>query len=315
MMRDIKMRFALLILLATVLGACGAEVDQPAWPNGPTPGGPSNPTNPDPGSSQRPTLIQAVVDHVTLPENALDFAVDFGDGMARNRLGGLFAAVRAAFPNMKVTDMEVALVERPLLLELLGSSTLNDDKARLIGYVGDRVAKAAENLSTDKYTISADDPGLAAIRANIRQGRVDAGPGRMTVPLPDDKTANGSVPRLLGLARTQISFDVDLVGGTIQNGVLAGAISVAAVRKNLMPLLHEQLLKLAAEGGELQRVLGRLFDLDADGTITFDEMLASNPVKLALSADVDTDGDGTADAISFGLGFRGKAVRIEHDLQ
>ena len=182
-------------------------------------------------------------------------------------------------------------------------------------FVGDRVAKAAENLSTDKYTISADDPGLAAIRANIRQGRVDAGPGRMTVPLPDDKTANGSVPRLLGLARTQISFDVDLVGGTIQNGVLAGAISVAAVRKNLMPLLHEQLLKLAAEGGELQRVLGRLFDLDADGTITFDEMLASNPVKLALSADVDTDGDGTADAISFGLGFRGKAVRIEHDLQ
>ena len=157
MMRDIKMRFALLILLATVLGACGAEVDQPAWPNGPTPGGPSNPTNPDPGSSQRPTLIQAVVDHVTLPENALDFAVDFGDGMARNRLGGLFAAVRAAFPNMKVTDMEVALVERPLLLELLGmnlykgimghvdgrspGAVLGDARVAETAYTGDRPAR------------------------------------------------------------------------------------------------------------------------------------------------------------------------------
>jgi hypothetical protein len=94
-------------------------------------------------------------------------------------------------------------------------------------------------------------------------------------------------------------------GSGIINGVVAGAISQADVQNKILPAIATSLndtLNDPTVDAQVKTMILALFDTNADGTITTQEVAGNALISTFLSGDVDVDNDGVME-LSVGMGY------------
>ncbi|MCC6747030.1 MAG: hypothetical protein IT371_05180 [Deltaproteobacteria bacterium] len=320
--------YSFVALLAASAAACGGSAGvppvgsfQPPGSDGGLPpvaradGGPV--ANPDQGVVAPSKGLQSVVNRLILPENALQYAHDpVGDGQARNRLGAMLAALRAAAPQVNFDSELQTQVHRGaliMLFEVFASSLIEDPMARVQGHLGvDLDSNALDNFTgNESFLISTASPADAVLVGHIVGGELTSGPGELRIPLP-----LGVAPHpMITLRRARVSGLVDASG--IRRGALLGLVSQAEVVSKVVPALLDALNGVyhsADTSAGSKKMLKALFDLNGDGQIEGAELQNSPAVGLASHPDVDTDGDGKPDALSFGVGFTSVRCAIQRQI-
>jgi len=142
-------------------------------------------------------------------------------------------------------------------------------------------------------------PTPAQAPGSITGGQMSFGPAQLKLDL-----ALTAVPMTLTLDNGQLKGT--LVGATIIDGIIAGAVPLQEINTVLIPALASLLTALLQDplvSATTKAQITTLFDTNKDGTITAAELTSNGIIATILSGDVDLDGDKTADHLSVGLGF------------
>jgi len=301
------------VVLALGLAACGGEEQYPPVPQAPqTPPAPQTPSNPPTQPVPLPSALQSVVSQIQLPL-AGNVGMDLdGDGLVDNQIGRLLGELRDMLGlDLQATlDKQLAAGKAIVLYDLRARSLVNDSGVELRAYIGaDLDGMPADNFSGgESFAVKGTPVGAGVMPAAIAASRLaSTTPERGFVSLPFL-----SETTVLPLRLTRLQATVGPDG--LREGFLAGAIPVTEAVDRLAPVLAaelDRLYKLPTVSPTMVQAFRALLDIDGDGTITDDELKASNAFGFLLhSADIDTDDDGTPDAISFGIGFRAVPCQI-----
>jgi hypothetical protein len=250
-------------------------------------------------------LLELVVNSVTLPKSGADFGLDLiDDGIKRNRLGAIIAALESVLPQadlqLEVTR-RLAQGEHLMLFELLRQATAGQ-LTSVRGRMGvDLDGNPDNNFSGEQvFAVSTSNPWSAEVSARVIDSRLQTDTTQLRLPLP---FATGPTAELT-LFAAKIQGLVTNAG--ITSGTVGGLVATAEAANRLVPLLGAKLNQLYSSPEttpQSRELLSDLFDTDQDGQISQAELLNNPGVQTALLPDVDTDGDGQADALSIGVGF------------
>jgi hypothetical protein len=296
---------ALLLLPASWPGCSGGD--------GQVPKDGSPPTSDTAGVDQ--VVLQAVVDKLILPKNAMDHAVDLNsDGAQDNQLGAIVGAIDAASGGMFDLQggLNASITDGTLLLlyEVLASSITDDPQVVVRAHLGaDPDGNPADNFSgSEDLAIAPGSPPNRTVPGSIQGGRLEAGPGGLMIALPIS-----TAPMIFSLKMAQVQADLSPPPGGMADGRIAGAVPWSEVVAQAIPAIAadtDKTYKDPATDAQTVNLLRDLFDLNSDGTITTDEIQSNGLLQLILKPDIDTDGDQQADALSVGMGFTAKGCAI-----
>ena len=151
---------------------------------------------------------------------------------------------------------------------------------------------------TGKFQVDKTKPGNMYTAGAIKGGALALTAGKLSVRLSLSGGGGMDVPLKVATIRGKI------VKANITSGVLTGGVNKADVSTIIIPGLTPILNKLykSTKDKPTKDALKKLFDADADGTITGAELAANPFIKSSLAGDVDLDGDGKNE-VSFGIGF------------
>ena len=253
--------------------------------------------------------LQTVVQQFLVPKGPNDFARDIdGDGVQDNKLGQIADAIDKAAPGMSWTTQLQSYMADSIsrgtylaLMQILGKTTALDTQpaARIkIDLGNDPDNNPADNFSgSEELGLNPSSPG-DTLDGSISGGKLTAGPGEVNIPF----VVGGGQLLLVPFKQAVLTGAVSPAG--IANGQLSGAVTKQDMDSKLLPAFaayFTESLKTMTDAAN-KAMLQKLFDPDADGTVTAAELKGSI-VGIALQPDVDTTGDGIKDAISGGFGF------------
>jgi hypothetical protein len=291
-----------LLLTLGLITACGGQ-DQPG------PGGPGGPGPGDPPVGVNKVALQTVVQQFLVPKGPNDFARDIdGDGVQDNKLGQIANAIDQAAPGMNWTSQLQSYMADSIsrgtylaVMQVLGASTALDSQpaARVKIDLGlDPDGNPADNFSgSEELGLNPSSPG-SALNGSINGGNLRTGPGEVSVPF----VVCGGQLLMVPFKQAMLTGKISPAG--ISGGQLNGAVSRQDMDSKLLPAFaayFTESLKTITDPAN-KAMLQKLFDPNADGTVTAAELKGSI-VGIALQPDVDTNGDGIKDAISGGFGF------------
>ncbi len=219
-----------------------------------------------------------------------------GDGQIDNRSGMIMGLLQSFELDFAGSSRAAFAAGEVVALHQLRADALVDD-ATVEWRTFDGTSGIAPRFDgSDRLAIGAETGTLYGMIVN---GRAELAGHRTTVALP---FFPGQSPIWFPLADVRMS--VDLAGRRCQ-GVLSGLIDQVDVEELVMPNLAAQMILHIAThpGSPMAAEAMEIFDEDADGRLTVDELVHGDVMPFLLTPDVDTDGDGDRDAVSFGLGF------------
>jgi hypothetical protein len=271
---------------------------------------------------------QYVVDSLDLPENrdevvALAFDID-GDPQHRvdNALGGIVSLMVQAGADYDFDAEAKQLIDAGEILHLIEVQTADLASAEGVGvfiaHGVDTDGDLSDNFSGQEAFARDPRRGEGYLSGQIFRERlvVELGTAPVAVTFP-----GLDEPFVLELQQARLEGSISETG---LSGVIGGAITAEDVDTKLIPMFQEGLMRIVARdcstgacaadsfGDELLW----LFDADADGVITTDEIRQSSLSSSLLAPDVDLIDqygreipgcDGVKDGLSVGLGFH--AVR------
>ncbi|MBT8496184.1 MAG: hypothetical protein KJO07_24275 [Deltaproteobacteria bacterium] len=266
------------------------------------------------------------LDMPATPGAAQDIGFDLdGDPSARpdNHLGTILSQIFAA----DIADMDAAadnLVASGDILHLLevdAPSLEGQHAADAALWVGrDDDGDPSDNFSgAEEFSIVVT--GTETLRGSVQMGRLQAGPGTLTVGLA---LPGGEAPLEIDLVAAHLDVMLDQDGAS---GRLGGAITKADVDEVLIPFVHsaiDRLVGLDCNGGECTPDSPGEFFLDLldgndDGLVSLGELRGHPLVEVLAKPDVDlfdADGalnprqDGVADALSFAIALDAVGARF-----
>jgi hypothetical protein len=250
-----------------------------------------------------PALLTVVINKLTMPADATEYTADLdGDGTKENKFGGINAAlVGAGFGLQSDLDSQINDGIIILLFEIFAKALTADPAMSLQfhqGYDTDNDAK--DNFSgSETFGLAVTSPSNLILNGAITGGKMDVGPGNLTIPIP-----MGATSLMVDLKKGLVTGDVSATGMTA--GQINGAIPDTDVDTKIIPAmatLVDLYYKSSQTPPATVLILKALFDGNADGKITADEIRNNALLKPLLAPDVDTDKDGTKDALSIGFGF------------
>ena len=266
-------------------------------------------------ASQRDLVISRLV--LPGPATAAKLGHDYNnDGTIDNALGSILGALTSITGNMDLQQAMDAAVNQGsalVLLRLQATSFDNDPAASARAWLAApevcctvpqsptqcaAQAKASCFSGTHAFQPDPADPQGSLLGGPILNGKLDFGPGSMKLPL----LFAGSG---LTLDLTAARIEGTIVGQTITNGVLSGAVEQAQLKSTLIPTLAKMLdstVKDPSADPAVKDVIQTLFDSNHDGGISASEVLNSTIIKTFLGGDVDVDNDGVME-LTLGLGF------------
>ncbi len=266
----------------------------------------------DTGTSQA-SAISLVVNKLTLPTKQGQYAVDLdGNGTKDNQLGNILALLGGYIPKNNspqvMIDAQIKQGTLILLFDVLAKSIVNAATMTLKMYLGaDLDSNPADNFNgSEEFGISASSPTNLSMPGKIVSGKLSAGPGTMTIPIP-----LGTTPTNVNLKKAQVVGTLSSTG--LASGQINGAIPWTDVDTKLMPAIATMLdteYKTTTDT-TLKNLFKTLLDLNKDGTITAKELKSNIIIGALIAADVDTDGDKKKDAMSAGLAFTGVKCKIK----
>ena len=151
---------------------------------------------------------------------------------------------------------------------------------------------------TGKFQVDKSTPGNLYLAGAITGGALKFSAGKLSVRLSLSGGGGMDVPLKVATLTGQISKS-DITGGVLTGGVNQADVS-AVIIPGLTPILNK--LYKSTTDQKTKDGLKKLFDTNADGTITGAELAANPLIKSGLGGDVDLDGDGKNE-VSVGLGF------------
>jgi hypothetical protein len=297
----------------------GAVACLNANPDDPNNDNPNDPTPADPPVDTPPVVaepvMQVVMDQVKLPKSSSEYAADInGDGVPDNRLGEIISVLDTFLQGLDLqaeTDYSVKSGMTLILMEILGSSLINDAATSAQVYRGSDSDTAADNFSgSEDFGISSEGPQGIKLTGKVVDGRLDVGPGNLVVPLP---LVPGKPPIPVTLYWARIEGDIGPNG--ITNGRLTGALPKSEIESTLMPALAETLTWLIGANSTpayAKSVLSA-FDTDKDGKISGGE-LQNSVIGTVLKGDlhgINGEPDSEPDALSLGIGFNAVNCTIQ----
>jgi len=240
-----------------------------------------------------------------------------GDGKNDNALFAALGSIITIIPPpgpseiQKYLDGLINNGKLVLLFELRGTSLSLDPAARIQEFVGkDLDNNPANNFSgTATLGVQPNSPKDLLMSARVGAGKVEAGPGKLAVPLPF--STNSML--LLNLKMARLTAQASTKG--LDHGVLGGAILMSDIFGTIFTDLAKELSRIMQDpktDPSTRKILEQLFDNNKDGKISVDELKNNPLLKVFLKPDIDTDGDKQPDALSVGLGFHAVPCKIKH---
>ena len=265
-----------------------------------------------------PAALQAVVNKITIPKTASEYAYDYDGTGKKNALGGINAVLIGlklqGFDFQTSIDQMVTGGDLLMLLDVQAKAIDNDPAMKVQAFLGDDLdspANPADNFSgSEELAVVIGSPKDLILDGKIVANKLTAGPGTLIMPLP-----MGSTPVTVSLVLAHIEATLSSTPATAMTaGVLYGAVPWTDVDGKLIPAMATETdatYKSTSTPADVKAILKTAFDADGNGTITADELRNSLLLQAILKADVDTNKDGTADAMSFGVGFTAVGCKIK----
>jgi hypothetical protein len=267
---------------------------------------------------------QYVVDTLVLPstpKELQEFSFDLDDNnIVGNQLGTVFRSLKTLSGIDLQPDINNALKTDKLVV-LVNARSESIEAAKQAGtwvFVG-------EKNDTGKFSVTKTSKNPLLPGAVVDR-EFDGGPGNVALPLPlAPGTAAVEVP-LIG-ARVRFTFGEN---DNLENGVLAGGISVDDVQKILLPAWHKSFASVIAKdctgtfpaccapnstGGKILDFL----NTDDDCTLSLEEFQSHTLIKQLFGADLDLlngkefgpNQDKILDSVSLGVSFTAKKATFD----
>ena len=284
----------------TLLGACGGG------------GGESGPTPPTTG-----TYHHYVTTDLRVPVTAelqREYGLDIDGDPAKkpdNQLGSVFVALSGASEAdlQGRIDAAIEMGKVVLLHSVRADQIAADGSVSWQVYVGaDRTAPPRFD-GTDTFEMAAvqDSEPVIGKTAAGKFVAPHAGAGRLTVEL---SVSENEAPLALDLFAARVEAQVDANGCS---GSLGGAITQHDVDTVLIPsvvrmmnnaIARDPNCPAACTAGTSAALIIEVFDKNADGVISEQELKDNSIIQTLLAPDLDLiDDDGIRESISLGLGF------------
>lgn len=258
---------------------------------------PDEPRPPDVTTGTYHTYVQTgwTLPHNATQAQALGMDLD-GDGTIDNQVGGVIGAlINLGLEIDDVTADAFASGELVALHSLRADDLVADASVEWRTYAG--VPSITPRFDgTDRFDVQAETGRLTGM---IRAGHAELPWGATSVALP---FFPAQAPMIAPMLDAQLVLDVDADGCS---GRLAGLVSARDVDQTILPQLAAEVVVHIGRhpDHEFTTLAMQVFDLNHDGVLTAEEVLATPLTKSLFRPDTDTDGDGTSDAMSFGVGF------------
>jgi hypothetical protein len=285
--------------------------------------------------------LKFVVKNVQIPRGLTEYSTDLdGDGKADNRFIDINTQLTKMGQDMAQQFYDMFSTGTPAFL--VEASSAGSGKVQMQMHFGDDTSDTADRFSGSAgFTLAPEDTNTPAMIGSYQKGKVQAGPGNTSFPLPKC---------LFMLSQNVIINVVDnYITAKITEGEIQGQINAcipwSEVQSKILPSIVEffnnpdasakdSACRIRGPGGggphgdggpprhgdggwgdggrsgdwEKKRGDGRAhmleeLDTDKDGKISADEVLNHRMLKDQLVADIDTDKDGKKDCLSFGVGF------------
>jgi hypothetical protein len=266
---------------------------------------PQDDTGPDMVPTE-PALLTTVVDKLTAPTSATEFAVDLdGNGTKDNQLGAIMGVVASFYAVQPEIDNQINSGALIMLMEVFAQALTDDQQTRLQYHMGnDNDGDPTDNFSgSEEFGLSSTSPTNLILQGGITSGAMKVGPGDLQISLP---LMPGSLV-VVDLKKSQVTADVSASG--MANGQINGAIPESDVDQKIIPMMAQMLTNLLADPN-IDPGMKIILDPNSDGTVTADEIKKNVLISAFLASDVDTDGDKTLDALSAGMGFTAVPCKI-----
>jgi len=264
------------------------------------------------------SALQAVINKITLPNSANEYAYDYDGSGKKNGLGGINGLLKTlglgSFDFQTNIDLMVNQGDFLMLLDVQAKSIVNDAAMKVQAFQGedlDSPANAADNFSgSEQLGVKIGTPQNLILNGTIASNKIVVGPGTLVFPIP-----MGTTPVTVSLVKARIEATLSSTPlSAMKDGRLYGAIPWTDVDTKLLPMMATSANTVYNDAGTsaaIKTALKVAFDPNNDGTITTDEIRNSLLLAIFLKADVDTDGDKTNDALSVGIAFTGVGCAIK----
>lgn len=273
-----------------------------------------------------------VASSINLPESAaeamalgLDIDEKPNDG-PDNQLGMVLSSIGTLAPDLDLqasVDGEVAEGGIILLANVKATDMVNARGVGFYVYLGENPTPAACTDVNDmicgrhltgsaSFDIAAASPSDAALGGRLVNGKLNAGPGNVTLQI----SLAGGMPISLPLQRAKVEINaVTETGWT--GGKIGGAITQEDINGEVVPAIADTVRATFDEtcdvggtppscgcvAGETGETLRGLFDKAPTQDCMITDVEVQAVVSGFLTPDLDLDGDGTNDALSLGIGF------------
>lgn len=264
------------------------------------------------------TYYRYVLDDLVLPGNGvtadeLAFDVD-GKGDATDNALGSIISILAGIDVQLQPQVDSAITGGDLvsLHEMRADDISSDESVSWEVYLGQPMSESPKFDGTDAFTLNSA-VSTEPLVGRIGGGTYTGGPGEVAISLT---VGSQTIDVTLRGARVRASITGDGV-----EGKLGGALSLEEINNEILPAVAGFVddavqndctagTGCSCESGSVGGTLQEFFDADGDCSISATEIKDHDLVKAAMRPDVDLLGDdGTADSMSFGVGFHG--VRAE----
>lgn len=272
-----------------------------------------------------------VVNSITLTATATA-DVD-GDGSPENKLGGLITNL-AQVGGLDIQSAVTSDINRGATVTLAtveADAYNNDDSINVSIYNGENSDpspcagpednECGKHLSgSASFDVKSNSSTVAPLTGSVTNSAMAVGQGEVTMQVTFSPT---SAPLTLNLKNA--SIEGTLTSSTINDGVIAGAVTDTDMQSDVLPAIVETLNEAVVLDCTLDPAAGNgcctdtdsrgadilgLFDGDADCAITLTEFQSNALVQQLLTPDLDLDADANADAYSIGLEFTAVGARF-----
>ena len=341
-MRSTTRLLSLLLALTVAIAAVACSDDDTTADKGVTTkdGGGDTKVTPTPDQGPAPvmdctknTCTDFVMDKIIMPVTSGDaqkYSLVF-KGKKYNALGNILALLAAQAPNLGIQesiDGALCAGSTIVLMKVQAKSMTADVAAVAQALVGaeqkccptadkDKSAKdyatkcCTEAKSgcfggTGTHCAATGSPTDMLFKGKIAGGAAKFGPSKMKLKIP--LTSAGT----LDLTLKYVHIEAKTTANKMTEGVLSGAIPKSDLDKNVIPQVASMLNKTYIDpttDKSTKDMIKQLFDTDADGKITTQEVKDNALIKTFLAGDVDVDGDGENE-LSLGIGFTATTAKI-----